>query len=45
MVLSPWAPIGLAAVPVLLAWDAVAAPFCLIGDLTHRDSDTQIKVI
>jgi len=33
---SPAAPLGLVMVPGTLAWGAVAAPFCLIGDLAHR---------
>lgn len=33
--LSPAAPVGLVVVPGTLAWGAIAAPFCLIGDLVH----------
>jgi hypothetical protein len=44
--LSPFAPLGIVALPATVAWGAVAAPFCVIGDLTHRTSRTQeIKVI
>lgn len=44
--LSPYAPLGIVAVPVTLAWGAVAAPFCALADLTHRTSHTQeIQVI
>ena len=46
LLLSPMAPLGLAIVPPMLAWGAVAAPFCIIGDLTHQANRTQeIKVI
>jgi hypothetical protein len=30
---SPAAPLGLVAIPATVAWGAVAAPFCLLGDL------------
>ncbi len=30
---SPAAPAGLVVVPVTLAWGAIAAPFCILGDL------------
>jgi hypothetical protein len=30
---SPAAPLGLVAIPATIAWGAVAAPFCLLGDL------------
>jgi hypothetical protein len=30
---SPAAPLGLIALPATVAWGAVAAPFCLLGDL------------
>ena len=33
MTFSPLAPIGLATIPGTLAWGAVAAPFCIAGDL------------
>jgi hypothetical protein len=43
---SPYAPLGIVAVPATLAWAAVSAPFCLLGDLTHANSGTrEIKVI
>jgi hypothetical protein len=43
--LSPAAPLGLVAIPATVAWGAVAAPFCLLGDL-GRDGPTthDIKV-
>ncbi len=31
--LSPRAPLGLVSVPSVLAWGAVAAPFCALGEL------------
>jgi hypothetical protein len=44
--LSPYAPLGIVAVPATVAWGAVAAPFCLLADLTHKTSGTrEIKVI
>jgi hypothetical protein len=33
MTFSPLAPIGLVVIPGTLAWGAVAAPFCILGDL------------
>jgi len=33
---SPAAPLGLVVVPDTLAWGAVAAPFCLLGDLQYK---------
>ena len=43
---SIYAPAGMVAIPATLAWGAVSAPFCLIGDLTHDGSDTtEIKVM
>jgi len=46
LLLSPMAPLGLAVVPPMLAWAAVAAPFCAIGDAIHDQAATQeIKVI
>ena len=32
---SPYAPLGLVVIPATLAWGAVAAPFCLIGEFGH----------
>jgi hypothetical protein len=44
--LSPYAPLGLVVVPGTLAWGAVAAPFCLVGDLKNKVKGRQeIKVI
>jgi len=46
VLLSPHAPFGLVVLPPMLAWGAVAAPFCLLGDLIHQESGSQeIKVI
>lgn len=43
---SPAAPLGLVVVPGTLAWGAIAAPFCLIGDLHYKVSGTdEIKVL
>jgi len=33
MMFSPLAPVGFAVIPGTLAWGAVAAPFCIIGDM------------
>jgi len=42
---SPAAPLGLVAIPATVAWGAVAAPFCLLGDLGDNGPTTQeIKV-
>jgi hypothetical protein len=42
---SPAAPLGLVAIPATVAWGAVAAPFCLLGDLGDDGPATQdIKV-
>jgi hypothetical protein len=44
--LSPYAPLGLVVVPGTVAWGAVAAPFCLIGDLKDKvEGRQEIKVI
>ena len=43
---SPLAPLGLVVVPPILAYDAVAAPFCWIGDMAEQENSTeQITVI
>jgi len=43
---SPLAPVGIVQVPGTLAWGAVAAPFCLLRDLTQRaPHDREIKVL
>lgn len=39
--LSPLAPYGIVAIPATLAWGAVAAPFCLLGDLKAKVTGTQ----
>jgi hypothetical protein len=38
---SPWAPAGIVAVPGTLVWGAIAAPFCLVGDLAAKVKGTQ----
>ncbi len=40
-IFSPYAPAGLVMVPATLAWGAVAAPFCLLGDLGSLMAGTQ----
>lgn len=43
---SPAAPLGLVVIPGTLAWGAVAAPFCLIGDLGSTiGGSEEIKVL
>jgi hypothetical protein len=43
---SPAAALGIVAVPSTLAWGAIAAPFCLMGDLYYKVSGTEeIKVL
>jgi hypothetical protein len=46
-ILSPEAPLGIAALPVTVAWGIVATPFCLIQDLAHNESNhkQQIRII
>src|SRR5580700_3514563 len=42
---SPAAPLGLITIPATVAWGAVSAPFCLLGDLGDNGPTTQdIKV-
>jgi hypothetical protein len=42
---SPAAPMGLIAIPATVAWGAVAAPFCLLGDMGSNGPTTQeVKV-
>lgn len=42
---SPAAPLGVVAIPATVAWGAVAAPFCLLGDMGDNGPTTQdIKV-
>jgi hypothetical protein len=36
LLLSPYAPAGLVMLPATVAWGAVAAPFCVLGDLRHK---------
>jgi len=44
--LSPAAPLGIVLIPGALAWGAVAAPFCLLGDLQYRMAGSEeIKVL
>ena len=43
---TPYAPAGLVVIPVTLAWGAVAAPFCALGDLADKMSGpTEIKIL
>jgi hypothetical protein len=43
---SPVAPVGLVAIPGTLAWGAVSAPFCILGDLNERlAGKREIKVL
>jgi hypothetical protein len=43
---SPFAPVGLVALPGTLAWGAIAAPFCALADLEERGGGSQeIKLI
>jgi hypothetical protein len=37
---SPAAPLGLVAIPATVAWGAVAAPFCLLGDIGSNGPTT-----
>lgn len=42
---SPAAPLGLVSIPATVAWGAVSAPFCLLGDLGSEGPLTQeIKI-
>ena len=44
--LAPYAPAGLALIPATLAWGAVAAPFCILGDLVSKAAGEQrIKIL
>jgi hypothetical protein len=38
---SPAAPLGLLTIPATVAWGAMAAPFCLLGDLGDNGPVTQ----
>ena len=38
---SPAAPLGLVSIPATVAWGAVAAPFCLLGDMGNNGPTTQ----
>ena len=38
---SPAAPLGLVAIPATVAWGAVAAPFCILGDMGSNGPTTQ----
>jgi hypothetical protein len=43
---SPAAPLGLVAIPATVAWGAVSAPFCVLGDLGSDGPVTRdVKVI
>ena len=41
LLLSPYAPAGIVVLPATVAWGAVAAPFCAIGDLRHKLAGNQ----
>jgi hypothetical protein len=41
---SPAAPLGLVAIPATVAWGAVAAPFCLLGDMDDGRASREIKL-
>ena len=47
LLFSPKAPEGLVTIPATLAWGAVSAPFCLLGDIVHQDDPAtrEIKII
>ena len=38
---SPAAPLGLIAIPATVAWGAVSAPFCLLGDMGSNGPTTE----
>ncbi len=38
---SPAAPLGLVAIPATVAWGAISAPFCLLGDMGEDGPVTQ----
>jgi hypothetical protein len=38
---SPAAPLGLVAIPATVAWGAVSAPFCILGDMGSNGPTTQ----
>jgi hypothetical protein len=40
LLFSPAAPLGLIAIPATVAWGAVAAPFCLLGDMGSNGPTT-----
>ena len=43
---SPAAPLGLVTIPATIAWGAVSAPFCLLGDLGDNGPTTRdVKLI
>ena len=46
MMFTPAAPAGLLLLPGTLAWGAVAAPFCALGELKNKlEGEREIKVI
>ena len=47
LLFSQYAPAGIVAVPATLAWGAIAAPFCVLGDLAHHGGPEakEIKII
>jgi len=43
---SPKAPAGIVTIPAVLAWGAIAAPFCLLGELRNRPTEShEITII
>jgi hypothetical protein len=46
LLLTPAAPVAIVLVPGTFAWGALAAPFCLIGDLSNKiGGSEEIKVL
>jgi hypothetical protein len=45
MTFSPLAPVGLVTIPGTLAWGAVAAPFCILGDLFGEQSSQRVLAV
>jgi len=46
LLLTPEAPAGIVLIPGTLAWGAVAAPFCALGELKNKlEGEREIKVI
>ena len=46
LLLSPYAPAGAVLLPATLAWGAVVAPFCALGELKNKlETGREIRVI